>query len=775
MLTMLGILCLGLGTLSKPASQHIPDGTIPSGLGVNIHFTDPKPGEMEMLAAAGFRWVRMDFDWIPVEYERGKYRFDAYDRLMSALDKHGIRALFILDYVHPLYDNAQSPHTDEGIQAFARFAAAAAAHYRGRRILWEMYNEPNIYPFWRPKPNVNDYIRLATAVGKAIREAAPGSGYVGPATSGIDMPFLEACFKAGLLEYWDAVTVHPYRSQPPETVLPDYLRLRELIRRYAPKGKNVPIVSGEWGYSAVWAGMDADKQGKYLARQWLTNISADIPLSIWYDWHDDGPDPKEPEHHFGTVRHPYREGQTPVYEPKPAYHAAQTLIRELDGFRFSKRLMVGDAQHFVLLFRKGREVRIAAWTTRQEGAEVVIPASPGRFEAVNHLGEPLPPLEASGQGLKVRLSDAPIYLRPQTPNAVLTIAAAWERLPLDVPTQYRSRVTVRAVLQNPTNRPIRVDDGVASTIVRPGARCEVSRQVPLQRTQQPIPVRLSVRVDGSAPLIQETHVVVSNPLTLQVQPPYGGQVAVTLASPTGSPFQGAVEVEARSGEHVRKETRPVMLTATDMERTVVFPAPDAGEETTVTCTVRDTKRTVVLAQGPRRFRVVAPFANPESVRLSVVPDGDPRVKSEQSLAVEAPPSGPPIPGIPCYRLKYRFEGGWKFVRIVGSPAEALTIEGRPAAVGLWIYGDGQGNIPRLRFADATNQTFQPDGDPVTWKGWRYVVYAMDGTRSGHWGGAGDGVIHYPIRWDSVFLLDSAGGKATEGEVWVAGLTLIYDN
>src|SRR3979409_768285 len=31
---------------------------IPQGLGVNIHFTDPQPGEVKMIADAGFRWVR---------------------------------------------------------------------------------------------------------------------------------------------------------------------------------------------------------------------------------------------------------------------------------------------------------------------------------------------------------------------------------------------------------------------------------------------------------------------------------------------------------------------------------------------------------------------------------------------------------------------------------------------------------------------------------------------------------------------------------------------
>src|SRR5579875_1187601 len=46
------------------AQSQIPlDPSIPDNLGVDIHFTSPQPGEMQELAAAGFHWVRMDFDW----------------------------------------------------------------------------------------------------------------------------------------------------------------------------------------------------------------------------------------------------------------------------------------------------------------------------------------------------------------------------------------------------------------------------------------------------------------------------------------------------------------------------------------------------------------------------------------------------------------------------------------------------------------------------------------------------------------------------------------
>ena len=66
--------------------------TFEQGLGVNIHFTDPQPGEMKMIAAAGFRWVRMDFKWDATERERGHYDFSAYDRLMQSLDQFKLRA-----------------------------------------------------------------------------------------------------------------------------------------------------------------------------------------------------------------------------------------------------------------------------------------------------------------------------------------------------------------------------------------------------------------------------------------------------------------------------------------------------------------------------------------------------------------------------------------------------------------------------------------------------------------------------------------------------------
>ena len=272
-----------------------------------------------------------------------------------------------------------------------------------------MYNEPNI-GFWRPKPDVKQYVKLALAVGKALREAEPEEVYIGPATSTINFKFLEECFKSGLLEYWKAVSVHPYRQTGPETAVPEYARLRKMIAQYAPHGKTIPIISGEWGYSSAWKDFDEARQGRMLARELLVNLTEAVPVSIWYDWHDDGPDPKEPEHHFGTVLAAYHGGRDPAYDPKPAYRAMKTLAAELGAFSFAKRVPLTKAEDYVLAFVRGNETRWAVWTTSASPQVVSIPVEPGRYRVTGHVGEPLPAIVTEGKMLEITLTDAPKYL-----------------------------------------------------------------------------------------------------------------------------------------------------------------------------------------------------------------------------------------------------------------------------------------------------------------------------------------------------------------------------
>lgn len=395
----------------KFGSSAAAPSAIPQGLGVNIHFTDPQPGEMKMIAEAGFRWVRMDFKWDATEPERGRYDFAAYDRLMKALDEHQIHALFILDYGNPLYDGAP-PRTPEARQAFARWAVAAAKHFSNRGVIWEIYNEPNHQIFW-PRPNVNEYVELALAVGRAFRAEAPNEKLIGPAVSEMDYSFLETCFKSGLLDYWYAVSVHPYLRSDPEGAALEYCRLRQMIQAYrfrSGSDRVIPVISGEWGYSAVWRGMNEEKQGALFAREMLTNVANEIPISIWYDWRDDGSDPNEPEHHFGLVRTAYQAGRDQVYEPKPAYRAARTFSQFFDGYVFQQRLPVGRDDDYVLVFSKAGDRRLAAWTTSASTHRLNIPMDKGEFKVIRHTGEGAGSVAAGQPGISIEVSTQPVYL-----------------------------------------------------------------------------------------------------------------------------------------------------------------------------------------------------------------------------------------------------------------------------------------------------------------------------------------------------------------------------
>jgi polysaccharide biosynthesis protein PslG len=403
----------------QPSTDPI---AISEAFGVSVHFIDPDPPEIKMIADAGFRWVRTDFKWELTELERGKYDFTRYEPLVSELGKHNLRALFILDYGNPLYTQGMSVRTSQAREAFAGWAVAAAKHFSGRGIIWEVFNEPNHPIFWAPKPNVDEYTALAISVAKAFRKEAINETLIGPATAGIEFNFLESCFEAGLLNDWSAVSIHPYRETDPETVASDYALLREMIGRYKiPTGRGSErvidaartpkIISGEWGYSSAWRAMSEQKQAEMLARQFLTNVANGIPLSIWYDWQDDGSNAAEAEHHFGLMR--YRAaGSTEALEAKPAYLAAKTLIANLSGFIFQERLNVGSDDDYVLVFSKGSERRYAAWTTSSAAHRVMIPHITGSFNVTRLTGE-IGGTRAPNSGtLSIDLTTSPLYLIP---------------------------------------------------------------------------------------------------------------------------------------------------------------------------------------------------------------------------------------------------------------------------------------------------------------------------------------------------------------------------
>eukprot|EP01012_Entosiphon_sulcatum_P051905 TRINITY_DN71289_c0_g1_i1.p1 TRINITY_DN71289_c0_g1~~TRINITY_DN71289_c0_g1_i1.p1 ORF type:complete len:485 (-),score=94.64 TRINITY_DN71289_c0_g1_i1:111-1565(-) len=451
--------------------------------GVNIHFTSSSAGVVTQLSSA-FKVARMDYNWARVEGTPGAYDFSAYDGLLRDLKQNGVQPYWILDYGNPHYDNGQPPRSPAALEAFAKFAVASIDHFKGNEVIWELWNEPN-GGFWPPKANATEYAALALAVGKALYGRSDLSGVetlIGPATAGIDQRFLETVFQLGVLEYFDAVSVHPYRQGGPETVVAEYDAVAQLIAAHAPKDRpQPPIVSGEWGWStchdpqsgypractggANTGNVSLRDQAKYLARQWLVNAWQGAPVSIYYDFVNDGTDPTQGEQNFGSLFNGYQNASEP-YRPKPSFHAAVVFQQHFGTFAVTPRrvpVVDGNATHYALHWSDGNSEAWAVWKTDGEplpcsdkatrsdcgfngisqqqceqrgccfetpyvgpgpqcyyhnagnttGTLKVPVSDPSCLSQIDFLGNPKGTLCPKGQYLEVTTSDEPVYLIPQ--------------------------------------------------------------------------------------------------------------------------------------------------------------------------------------------------------------------------------------------------------------------------------------------------------------------------------------------------------------------------
>jgi hypothetical protein len=377
--------CTAFLTPALAADKSPFGGTVRDEVGVNIHFNDPLPGEMKMLSQAGFGSIRMDILWSSIEKTKGVYDFSHSDTLIKNLEKYHIRPLLILDYTNPLYFNNGHPDDAAWRADFDRWAVATVTHFRVHHIIWEMWNEPNY-------ANGDWYIHLALATGQALHAADPGETYIGPAEGGTDPGFLEHCFQAGMLNYWQAVSIHPYRTSNPETM--DYGPLKALVAKYEPAGKNIPILSGEWGYSVIPAGKtysfvtsDAE-QASYFDREMLWNLMNGIPLSIWYDWRNDSEKPGDTESNFGLVHNPPQAGQANAFQPKPSYVAALFFLHTLGDYRFDQSLKIPDiTDGYLTSFTKRHDHRYTAWTTSPTPEQATLPIPPGKYTLYDLMGQ----------------------------------------------------------------------------------------------------------------------------------------------------------------------------------------------------------------------------------------------------------------------------------------------------------------------------------------------------------------------------------------------------
>lgn len=772
---ILGVIFMMIAaTNANAAAQGLPRLMVPDCLGVNIHFVGNQAEEVGKIADGGFKFIRMDFSWVHIEKEKGVYDFKPYDELVDSLEAKNIRALFILAYGNPLYDNDMSPHTDEGRTAFVRFITAGAKHFKGKGVLWEIWNEPNIF-FWRPQPNVEDYVKLAKAVYPALKKADPDCTVLAPALSGWDYGFLDKAFQLGLLEATDVVSLHPYGAGKPEDATSLYIKVRELIGKYAKKGRQYPIVSGEWGYSSYSKGVSVETQADFITRQFLNNIINNVALSIWYDWRDDGPDPDENEHHFGTVARDMSD--------KPAYVAAKNLNTVLNGYSFASRVSVDSEEDYLALFKKGDALRLAAWTTGKLH-KVKLPLDVKEVEVISRDGAQSK-AEVKDGYLEIELTQSPQYITPVGSSRTWSIMAAWQvtaepkltdkGLVIDVESSVDGvaipggKIDVSGT--GITSAQLSFDDADAAgnaktstSFISPGtAKSNLTAVLEIKGLSEPIK-RVITFTTSVCP-----RVVVLPPtdkeLLFDIYRPSVGSEGPISGKLTVDNVEGVTLIDSSVEFRIPKGQDRVTIRAKTKQQPVSF---------TAACNLYDAKGRNIVRMPAGRYEIIETFAvgkpGDRVMNMAVTMDGDPKVKGEATLTYAD--AGAKSPVKICAKLDYLIEPGWKFVRVYKEGN--IPIDGKPTRLGFWLNGNNGTGMARLRIVDAGQETFQPDLGPLSFTGWQCLFADLTGAIAGHWGGKNTGRIGYPIAWDTLFLFDHVGAKQSKDTLYLGPAMLYYE-
>ena len=417
-----------LSLLAMSVSLHaaeLPGMTVPLSMGAQAKPDTTSTQSLQALNDLHFRHFRRGFYWNKIEPAKGQYEFAEYDRIIEDAQKLDLGVVACLFGGNTLYetDGLGGIQTEEGRRGFAAFAAALAQRYKGKRIYWEIWNEPNVRTFWRKDgkhntdPFAQEYTDLVKAVAPAMIKADPDCFVVAGSVSNYWEPsyqWTEFCFKKGILKTgirgW---SVHPYGTKTPEEHVIGHTRTRELLKQYGAAA-DFPILNTERGFAVKkpadndegWSGGSEEKaleyQSWHFVRQYMVDLMAGVRLTMWYEWQGEK---------FGIL-----EGG----KERPVAGAVRVMVEQLQGYRFDQRIDLTSPQDYALRFvnDKSGGVKIVAWTAppaketpdMAQPHQVTIPVqATGSLPTVQIYGEK-GAVEVNGGAISLTISGAPQYI-----------------------------------------------------------------------------------------------------------------------------------------------------------------------------------------------------------------------------------------------------------------------------------------------------------------------------------------------------------------------------
>jgi polysaccharide biosynthesis protein PslG len=358
-----------IGKIAPKTSKQIAA----SPLGVGFETLDRRLFDPERtygpLGKLGVKWARIQSGWCRCETTKGKYDFAWLDKIVNRLFDIGIQPWMDLTYGNKLYmPDAPSeyamgwaPVTETACQGWLRFVRALTEHYRGRIRHWEIWNEPN--GVWSPSgASAVAYTELVKLTAPVIRANVPDAVVIGGVLGDEKpkpfhlMPYFQECLKAGMANYLDRMSFHPYFFIPEDGYVLDVEKVRSMLRRYKP---TLDLWQGECGAPSVpsiGSGLNGmawneSRQARWLVRRIINDLRLKIEQTSWFNvadqidysvsWREGAKLSENPSAAKATYK---KDGtidaskgiffgllRVPGYTPKPSYFAYQNLCALFDS------------------------------------------------------------------------------------------------------------------------------------------------------------------------------------------------------------------------------------------------------------------------------------------------------------------------------------------------------------------------------------------------------------------------------------------------------------
>ncbi|WP_252271475.1 cellulase family glycosylhydrolase [Pseudomonas subflava] len=235
---MLSVICLVVGAAifsSRDAEAEItslkPTRTVVWNdyLGVNaqFHFFPESTYRKQMvrLRELDLEWVRIAMHWAVLEPKRGEY-FRPFDEAALVMSEYGLKPVGFLAGSAPFATSApnESPYQDSYPPTNYRLYSDSLTRFIERYPnfqAWQIWNEPNLPSFWRPREDPDAYAALLADAVDTVRRRFPdkplgtaGMAYFSQMPSRNMELMLKALLEKGLASKNLIVSYHPYTEYP---------------------------------------------------------------------------------------------------------------------------------------------------------------------------------------------------------------------------------------------------------------------------------------------------------------------------------------------------------------------------------------------------------------------------------------------------------------------------------------------------------------------------------------------------------------------------------